>query len=133
MPQGYQTKIGEVGRGLSGGQKQRLLIARALYKNPSFLFLDEATNALDAINEHKIVQALNHAFEKRTMVVVAHRLSTIMNADQIVVLRDGMIIEIGNHKKLMEKRGDYYDLVDKQMGVWSIDSRMQKPELQLVE
>jgi ATP-binding cassette subfamily B protein len=117
MPQGYQTKIGEVGRGLSGGQKQRLLIARALYKNPSFLFLDEATNALDAINEHKIVQALNHAFEKRTVIVVAHRLSTIMNADQIVVLKDGLIIEIGNHEKLMEKRGHYYDLVDKQMGV----------------
>lgn len=119
MPQGYQTKIGEVGRGLSGGQKQRMLIARALYKNPSFLFLDEATNALDAINEHKIVQALNHAFEKRTVVVVAHRLSTIMNADQIVVLKDGIIIEVGNHEKLMEKRGHYYELVDKQMGVWS--------------
>lgn len=119
MPQGYQTKIGEVGRGLSGGQKQRMLIARALYKNPSFLFLDEATNALDAINEHQIVQALNHAFEKRTVVVVAHRLSTIMNADQIVVLKDGMIIEVGNHEKLMERRGHYYELVDKQMGVWS--------------
>jgi len=121
MPQGYQTKIGEVGRGLSGGQKQRLLIARALYKNPSFLFLDEATNALDAINEHQIVQALNQAFEKRTVVVVAHRLSTIMNADQIVVLKDGMIIEVGNHEKLMEKRGHYFDLVDKQMGVWSVN------------
>ncbi len=89
MPQGYHTKIGEVGRGLSGGQKQRLLIARALYKSPSFLFLDEATNALDAINEHKIVKALSQAFEKRTVVVIAHRLSTIMNADQIVVLKDG--------------------------------------------
>ena len=121
MPQGYQTKIGEVGRGLSGGQKQRLLIARALYKNPSFLFLDEATNALDAINEHQIVQALNHTFEKRTVVVVAHRLSTIMNADQIVVLKDGMIIEIGNHEKLMEKRGHYYELVDKQMGIWAMN------------
>ncbi len=119
MPQGYQTKIGEVGRGLSGGQKQRMLIARALYKNPSFLFLDEATNPLDAINEYKIVQALNHAFEKRTVVVVAHRLSTIMNADQIIVLKDGIIIEVGNHEKLMEKRGHYYELVDKQMGVWS--------------
>ena len=128
MPQGYQTKIGEVGRGLSGGQRQRLLIARALYKNPSFLFLDEATNALDAINEHQIVQALNQAFEKRTVVVVAHRLSTIMNADQIVVLKDGMIIEIGNHEKLMEKRGHYYDLVDKQMGVWSVN-RTGKEEL----
>jgi len=121
LPQGYQTKIGEVGRGLSGGQKQRLLIARALYKNPSFLFLDEATNALDAINEHKIVQALNHAFEKRTVIVIAHRLSTIMNADQIVVLKDGIIIEIGNHKKLMEKKGHYFDLVNKQMGIWEFN------------
>lgn len=125
MPKGFQTKIGEVGRGLSGGQKQRLLIARALYKNPSFLFLDEATNALDAINEHKIVQALNRAFEKRTVVVIAHRISTIMNADQIVVLRDGMIIEIGNHKKLMDKKGHYFDLVNKQMGVWGINGVYQ--------
>ncbi|WP_320167754.1 peptidase domain-containing ABC transporter [Mangrovibacterium marinum] len=128
MPKGYQTKIGEVGRGLSGGQKQRMLIARALYKNPSFLFLDEATNALDAINEHKIVQALNHAFDKRTVVVVAHRLSTIMNADQIVVLKDGIIIEVGNHEKLMEKHGHYYDLVDKQIGVWSTNG-VTKSEL----
>jgi len=132
MPQGYQTKIGEVGRGLSGGQKQRLLIARALYKNPSFLFLDEATNALDAINEHQIVKALNHAFEKRTVVVVAHRLSTIMNADQIVVLKDGMIIEVGNHEKLMEQHGHYFDLVDKQMGVWSVNGKSKK-ELEPVE
>lgn len=132
MPQGYQTKIGEVGRGLSGGQKQRMLIARALYKNPSFLFLDEATNALDAINEHQIVKALNHAFEKRTVVVVAHRLSTIMNADQIVVLRDGMIIEVGNHEKLMEKHGHYFDLVDKQMGVWAVNGA-KKEELIPVE
>ncbi len=132
MPQGYQTKIGEVGRGLSGGQKQRLLIARALYKNPSFLFLDEATNALDAINEHKIVQALNHAFEKRTVVVIAHRLSTIMNADQIIVLREGMIIEVGNHEKLMEKKGHYADLVQKQMGIWQLET-IKKEKHTLVE
>ncbi|MEE4286188.1 MAG: peptidase domain-containing ABC transporter [Mariniphaga sp.] len=119
MPQGYQTKIGEVGRGLSGGQKQRLLIARALYKSPDYLFLDEATNALDTINEHKIVQALNLAFEKRTVVVIAHRLSTIMNADQIVVMRDGFINEVGNHQQLMEKEGHYADLVQKQMGIWN--------------
>jgi len=118
MPQGYHTKIGEVGRGLSGGQKQRLLIARALYKVPSFLLLDEATNALDAINEHQIVKALSLAFEKRTVVVIAHRLSTIMNADQIVVLKDGVIIEIGNHQELMKKQKHYYDLVNKQMGIW---------------
>lgn len=119
MPQGYHTKIGEVGRGLSGGQKQRLLVARALYKSPSFLFLDEATNALDAINEHLIVMALSQAFEKRTVVVIAHRLSTIMNADQIVVLKDGFIIEIGNHQELMKKQKHYFDLVNKQMGIWT--------------
>ncbi len=132
MPQGYQTKIGEVGRGLSGGQKQRLLIARALYKAPAYLFLDEATNALDAINEHKIVNALNHAFEKRTVVVIAHRLSTIMNADQIVVMKDGMIIEIGNHQSLMEKEGHYRDLVNKQMGIWNATLPSKKEEIIVV-
>ena len=102
MPQGYHTKIGEVGRGLSGGQKQRLLIARALYKAPSFLFLDEATNALDAINEHQIVKALSLAFEKRTVVVIAHRLSTIMNADQIVVLKDFFRFEPKDYSFIFE-------------------------------
>jgi ATP-binding cassette, subfamily B, bacterial len=125
MPQGYNTKIGEVGRGLSGGQKQRLLIARALYKSPSFLFLDEATNALDAINEHKIVNALSSAFEKRTVVVIAHRLSTIMNADQIVVLKDGFVIETGNHQELMKKQKHYFDLVNKQMGIWALNEKIQ--------
>ena len=133
MPQGYHTKIGEVGRGLSGGQKQRILIARALYKSPPFLFLDEATNALDAINEHKIVQALNHAFEKRTVVVIAHRLSTIMHAHQIVVMHDGYITEVGTHEKLMEKKGHYADLVQKQMGVWSTNSDDTNSEKQLAE
>ena len=134
MPQGYQTKIGEVGRGLSGGQKQRLLIARALYKAPAYLFLDEATNALDAINEHMIVNALNHAFEKRTVVVIAHRLSTIINADQIVVLKDGVIIEIGNHEILMEKEGHYCDLVKKQMGIWAVrESSKTENEMIVIE
>ena len=122
MPQGYQTKIGEVGRGLSGGQKQRILIARALYKAPPYLFLDEATNALDAINEYKIVKSLNEAFNKRTVVVIAHRLSTIMNAHRIIVMRDGHITEVGNHQQLMKKEGHYSDLVKKQMGVMSLDS-----------
>lgn len=117
MPKGFDTEIGEKGRGLSGGQKQRLLIARALYKNPSYLFLDEATNSLDTINEQKIVQALNTAFEQRTVVVVAHRLSTIRNADQIVVLDKGRIVEVGNHERLMEERGYYYQLVQSQTGV----------------
>lgn len=115
MPKGFETTIGETGRGLSGGQKQRLLIARALYQDPKFLFLDEATNALDTINERKIVNALNNAFEHRTVVVIAHRLSTIRNADQIVVLDKGFIVEIGNHETLMEKKGHYFELVSSQM------------------
>lgn len=105
MPKGFETTIGETGRGLSGGQKQRLLIARALYRDPKFLFMDEATNSLDSINERKIVNALNNAFEQRTVVVIAHRLSTIRNADQIVVLDKGFIVETGTHEILMEKRG----------------------------
>lgn len=117
MPKGYETVIGETGRGLSGGQKQRLLIARALYRNPDFLFLDEATNSLDAVNESKIVAALNDAFKGRTVVVVAHRLSTIKNADQIIVLNKGFVAEIGNHDSLMEKKGFYYDLVYSQYAV----------------
>jgi ATP-binding cassette subfamily B protein len=114
MPKGFDTMIGERGRGLSGGQKQRLLIARALYRNPKFLFLDEATNSLDTINEKKIVDALNSAFENRTVVVIAHRLSTIRNADQIIVLDKGRVVEIGNHDSLMEQKGYYYNLVESQ-------------------
>ena len=115
MPKGFETKIGETGRGLSGGQKQRLLIARALYRNPEFLFLDEATNSLDVINEKKITDALSAAFKDRTVIVVAHRLSTIRNADQIVVLDKGVIVEIGNHETLMGKKGYYHALVSSQM------------------
>ncbi|WP_313381532.1 peptidase domain-containing ABC transporter [Proteiniphilum saccharofermentans] len=115
MPKGFETVIGENGRGLSGGQKQRLLIARALYRNPKLLFLDEATNSLDVINERRIVDALNGAFKDRTVIVVAHRLSTIRNADQIVVLDKGFVVEVGNHDSLMEKKGQYYNLVSTQM------------------
>ena len=114
MPKGYDTMIGEKGRGLSGGQKQRLLIARALYRQPKFLFLDEATNALDTINEKKIVNALANAFDGRTVVVIAHRLSTIRDADQIVVMEKGQIVEVGNHNSLMEHRGYYFNLVSLQ-------------------
>lgn len=114
MPKGFETNIGENGRGLSGGQKQRLLIARALYRNPQYLFLDEATNALDTINEKKIVEALNNAFLQRTVIVVAHRLSTIRNADQIVVLDKGYIVEVGNHNTLMKKKGHYFEMVASQ-------------------
>lgn len=114
MPKGYQTIIGEMGRGLSGGQRQRILIARALYKRPDYLFLDEATNALDTINEQKIVTALNNVFQTRTVIVVAHRLSTIKKADQIIVLKAGTIMEIGNHSSLMEQKGYYSELVKSQ-------------------
>ena len=114
MPKGFDTTIGEKGRGLSGGQKQRLLIARALYRNPKFLFLDEATNALDTINEQKIVHALNSAFENRTVVVIAHRLSTIRHADQIVVMDDGQIVEVGNHEILMQRKGKYFEMTKSQ-------------------
>ena len=122
MPKGFDTKIGEKGRGISGGQKQRLLIARALYKNPEMLFLDEATNALDVINERKIVDALSGAFEQRTVVVVAHRLSTIRNADQIVVLDKGAIVELGNHDTLMSNKRYYYQLVASQAEASSPDA-----------
>jgi ATP-binding cassette subfamily B protein len=114
MPKGYETLIGETGRGLSGGQKQRLLIARALYRNPKFLFLDEATNSLDTINERKIIDALSNAFQNRTVVIIAHRLSTIKNADQIIVLDKGNIIEVGNHDALIERKNMYYNLVQNQ-------------------
>ncbi len=117
LPLGYQTKMGENGRGLSGGQKQRILIARALYKNPDILFFDEATNALDTINEQKITAALDDVFSGKTVIVVAHRLSTIRKADQIVVMKDGQVIEIGNHEILMERRGRYHQLVDSQSEV----------------
>lgn len=124
MPKGFDTLIGERGRGLSGGQKQRLLIARALYRNPKFLFLDEATNALDTINERKIVEALNNAFHNRTVVVIAHRLSTIRHADQIVVLHEGMIVEIGNHESLMKQKKYYYELVCSQTEERASDIRI---------
>ena len=114
MPKGFDTMIGENGRGLSGGQKQRLLIARALYRNPRFLFLDEATTSLDTINEKKIVDALSSAFENRTVVVIAHRLSTIRNADQIIVMDKGQVVEVGNHEYLMKHKKIYYRLVESQ-------------------
>jgi ATP-binding cassette, subfamily B, bacterial len=117
MPKGYQTMMGESGRGLSGGQKQRVLIARALYKDPDYLFFDEATNSLDVINEQKIVTALEEIFKNKTVIVVAHRLSTIRKADQIIVLKNGFITEIGNHETLMTRQGGhYYELVKTQIG-----------------
>ena len=115
LPLGYATKMGEHGRGLSGGQKQRILIARALYKNPDYLFLDEATNALDTVNEQKIVAALDNVFKGKTVVVIAHRLSTIRKADQIIVMQNGMVVEVGNHESLMKHEGRYYQLIKSQI------------------
>ncbi|MCL3778835.1 peptidase domain-containing ABC transporter [Prolixibacteraceae bacterium JC049] len=115
LPLGFNTKIGQEGMGLSQGQKQRILIARAIYKNPQFLFFDEATNALDANNEKVIMENLDKFFEGKTVVVVAHRLSTVRNADQIVVLERGEIVEKGTHEELTEKRGAYYQLVKNQL------------------
>lgn len=115
LPLKYNTKIGQDGVGLSQGQKQRILIARAVYKNPDFIFLDEATNALDAKNERVIVENLDKFYDGRTVVVVAHRLSTVKNADQIVVLDGGLVVETGNHSSLIEKKGIYYNLVKNQL------------------
>ena len=114
LPLGYLTRMGENGRGLSGGQKQRVLIARALYKDPDLLFFDEATNSLDAINEKKITEALDEIFSGKTVIVVAHRLSTIRKAHQIIVMKDGRIVEMGDHESLIERKGRYYQLVHSQ-------------------
>ncbi|WP_346881418.1 peptidase domain-containing ABC transporter [uncultured Algibacter sp.] len=115
LPLSYNTKIGMEGVGLSTGQKQRLLIARAVYKNPNFLFFDEATSALDANNEKVIMEKLNMFFKSKTVIVIAHRLSTVKNADQIVVLDKGKIIEVGNHTALVNQKGNYYHLVKNQL------------------
>ncbi|MDR0796779.1 MAG: peptidase domain-containing ABC transporter [Tannerella sp.] len=115
LPLGYNTKIGMEGSGISQGQRQRILIARAVYKNPEFIFLDEATNALDANNERLIMEQLHHFYQGKTVVVVAHRLSTVRDADRIVVLDKGRIAEEGTHAELTAKRGIYYELVKNQL------------------
>ena len=115
LPLSYNTKIGMEGVGLSTGQKQRLLIARAVYKNPKFLFFDEATSALDANNEKTIMENLNIFFRNKTVVIIAHRLSTVKNAHQIVVLDKGSIAEVGDHKTLVANKGNYYNLVKNQL------------------
>ena len=115
LPLSYNTTIGMEGVGLSTGQKQRLFIARAVYKNPNYLFFDEATNALDASNEKIIMENLNQFFINKTVVIIAHRLSTVKNADQIVVIDKGKIVEVGNHKQLIKLKGDYFNLVKNQL------------------
>jgi ATP-binding cassette subfamily B protein len=115
LPLRYNTKIGGQGHGLSTGQKQRILIARAVYKNPDYIFFDEATNALDAKNERIIMENLDRFFKGRTVVVVAHRLSTVKKADQIVVLEKGQIVEKGIHKELVAIKGAYFNLVKDQL------------------
>lgn len=119
LPLKYNTKIGMDGSGISQGQRQRLLIARAVYKNPEFLFFDEATNALDANNERIIMENLEHFFENKTVIVVAHRLSTVKNADKIIVVDNGKIVEEGTHISLTAKRGAYYELVKNQLELGS--------------
>lgn len=114
-PFGLATKIGTAGKGISQGQRQRLMIARAVYKNPTYIFLDEATNSLDANNEKEIVEKLDKFFNKRTVIVVAHRLSTVKNADNIVVLEKGEVVEQGTHQELTALRGSYYELVKNQL------------------
>ena len=111
----YNTRIGADGHGLSAGQNQRLLIARAVYKNPEYIFLDEATNSLDTTNEVNILCALQSFFKGKTVVIVAHRLSTIKNADNIVVLANGRVAEQGTHQQLIANQKEYYTLIKNQV------------------
>lgn len=115
LPLKYNTIIGQDGIGLSQGQKQRILIARAVYKDPPYIFLDEATNALDANNERAIVENLARFYHGKTVVVVAHRLSTVRHADNIIVLEQGKIVESGQHEDLITAKGAYYNLVKNQL------------------
>lgn len=115
LPGGYNTMLGNQGGNLSGGQRQRILIARSVYKNPHYLFFDEATSSLDANNEKIIMENLNSFFEEKTVLIIAHRLSTVKNADQIIVLDNGIVVEYGNHEKLVKQKGKYFTLVKNQL------------------
>ncbi len=115
LPLGYYTKVGDAGSGISGGQRQRILIARAVYKNPDYLFFDEATSSLDSNTERAIMDNLKSFFKGKTVLVVAHRLSTVKNADQIIVLDDGEIVEMGTHSTLTRRKGKYFELVRNQL------------------
>ena len=112
---GIQTKIGNGGAGLSGGQKQRILIARAVYKDPYYILFDEATSSLDATTESQIMKNLDHFFSKKTVVIIAHRMSTVKNADQIIVFDNGKVEEIGTHAKLIAHKRKYFELVKNQL------------------
>jgi ATP-binding cassette subfamily B protein len=119
LPRNYDTKIGSSGIGLSQGQRQRILIARAVFKNPEYLFFDEATNALDANNERIITDNLKQFYAGRTVVIVAHRLSTVVNADQILVMDKGNVIEQGTHQDLVRQQGMYFRLIKNQLELGS--------------
>ena len=115
LPEGLNTRVGSSGIALSGGQRQRILIARVVYKDPQFLFFDEATSALDAKNERVVMENLNTFFEGRTVVIIAHRLSTVKNADQIITLDKGQLIECGHHQELIQRQGTYFTLIKNQL------------------
>lgn len=119
LPNRLKTELGTSGIRLSGGQEQRLMIARAVYKNPAFIFFDEATSSLDANNEKVIMEKLNSFLKNKTALIVAHRLSTVKNADTIIVLENGDIVEQGNHSALTAKKGKYYELVKNQLELGS--------------
>jgi ATP-binding cassette subfamily B protein len=115
LPLGFNTQLGAEGNGISGGQKQRIAIARAVYKDPRIIFFDEATNSLDANNEKVILENLQQFFKGKTVVVVAHRLSTVKNAGKIIVMENGQVAEEGTHVELTRKKGKYYELVKNQL------------------
>ena len=120
LPDGANTMVGAAGQGLSGGQKQRILLARAFYRNPDFLFLDEATSALDSVNESDVMENLRLFAQNRTVLVIAHRLSTVRDADQIIVMDAGRIVEVGNHSDLTARGGIYFKLVRNQLDIEAV-------------
>jgi len=115
LPKGYKTRVGPSGIGLSGGQKQRIFIARSVYKDSEYLLFDEATSSLDANNEKIIMERMEEFYKNKTVIVVAHRLSTVINADQIIVMDRGSIIEQGTHAELSKAKGAYYTLIKNQL------------------